>query len=569
MPRAVELLRQGRNEELWQMCCGFLGLRIGEFMDIQKRLLLEQLELLNKSELGKKIMRGAEPRTVAEFRRRVPLTTYKDYCPELLEKKENILPAKPVFWVHTSGRSGEYPCKWVPITEAYAHEMSVLMYGIGMLSSCNGPDDTHKLPERPKLVYTVAPRPYMSGAMADILGLQTPLDYLPALEEAESLSFEDRVRLGFQQALTKGFDYFFGLSMVLVAVGEKFKESSTKINIRDMLFQPRVLLRLTKGLVKSQLARRPMLPKDLWAVRGIIGSGIDSWVYQDRIKELWGRYPLDVYASTEGGVFATQTWDYDSMTFIPNLNFLEFISEEEHFKWQMDRSYQPKTVLLDEVKAGENYEIVISSFHGGALVRYRVGDMVRITSLRNEALGIEIPQMAFERRVDGLLDFVVVRLTEKTIWQAIESTGIAYEDWTAYKEPGEPVLKLFVELKDGYRVSEADIASAVHEHIMKAESDDLNADSPLREDFADSIDFRIEVTLLPRGAFAGYTTQRQAEGADLAHLKPPHINPPDKVLSLLLPETEEIVVVTKRKTEAKTETAAATEDGTEADKVAL
>ena len=46
-------------------------------------------------------------------------------------------------------------------------------------------------------------------------------------------------------------------------------------------------------------------------------------------------------------------------------------------------------------------------------------------------------------------------------------------------------------------------------------------------------DFNIEVTLLPQGSFANYTAQRQAEGADLAHLKPPHINPSDKVLALL------------------------------------
>ena len=116
MPKAVELLRQGRNEELWQMCCGFLSLNLREFMDIQKRLLLEQLDLLNNCPLGKKIMRGAKPKTVEEFRRQVPLTTYADYCPELLEKREDVLPAKPALWVHTSGRSGEYPCKWVPIT---------------------------------------------------------------------------------------------------------------------------------------------------------------------------------------------------------------------------------------------------------------------------------------------------------------------------------------------------------------------------------------------------------------------------------------------------------------------
>jgi hypothetical protein len=66
MPKAVELLRQGKHEELWQMCCGYLKLDIRQFMEIQERLLLEQLELLNKSPLGQKIMRGTKPHTLDE-----------------------------------------------------------------------------------------------------------------------------------------------------------------------------------------------------------------------------------------------------------------------------------------------------------------------------------------------------------------------------------------------------------------------------------------------------------------------------------------------------------------------
>ncbi len=533
MPRAVELLRQGRDEELWQMCCGFINLTLEQFMAIQRRLLLEQIGLLNRCALGGKIMHGAKPESVEEFREQVPLTTYADYCPELMEKREDILPAKPALWVHTSGRSGEYPCKWVPIPPAYRHELSEIMYGIGMLSSCKGWGDTSSLNERPKIVYTVAPRPYMSGALATMLEAQTPSDYLPPLEEAESLSFEERIRLGFKQALSQGLDYFFGLSLVLVAVGEKFSQSSNKVDIRPLLSQPKALFRLARGLVKSKLAGRPMLPRDLWSVRGIMSGGLDSGVYKDKIKELWGRYPLDVYASTEGSIIATQTWDYDGMTFIPNLNFLEFIPEKEHFKWQLDHSYQPKAVLLDEVKAGENYEVVITNFHGGALVRYRIGDMVRITSLTNEKLGIGIPQMVFERRADDLLDFIVIRLTEKVIWQAIENTGIAYEDWAAFKKAGEPVLHLFIELKDRTLASEVDIERAVYDQIMNSENDAYTT-SQAHDDLADMINFGVEVTLLPRGAFANYTSQRQAEGADLAHLKPPHINPSNEVLSLLL-----------------------------------
>ena len=546
MLKAVELLQQGRSEELWQMCCGFLDLSLEQFMAVQQRLLSEQIELANRCTLGRKIMHGAKPQTVEEFRQQVPLTTYADFCPELSEKKEAPLPAEPAVWVHTSGRSGDYPSKWVPWTRAFVQELSTVMYGVGLLSGCKRRGDISQMNGCPKIVYTVAPRPYMTGALASMLELQTPSNYLPPLEEAEELSFEERIKLGFKQALSQGLDYFFGLSMVLVVVGNRFSDSSNKVDIRPLLSQPRALFRLMKGLAKSKLAGRSMLPKDLWSVKGIMSGGLDSGVYKEKIKALWGKYPLDTYTGTEGGIIATQTWDYDGMTFIPSLNFLEFIPEKEYFKWQLDHNYQPKAVLLDEVKAGEVYEIAITNFHGGALMRYRPGDMVRITSLRNDNLGIDIPQMAFERRADDLLDFVFVRLTEKTIWQAIENTGLDYVDWTAYKKPGEPVLSLSIELKNGYQASETEVTAAVRDQIIKSDSNVRDTELLIRDEFASMIDFKVEVDLLPQGAFGNYTKQRQAEGADLAHLKPPHINPSQKVLSLLTAKPEVVEVGAER-----------------------
>ena len=58
MPKANDLLLQGKHEELWQMCCGFLSLNTGEFMEIQERLLLQQLDLLGNCALGDKLFRG-------------------------------------------------------------------------------------------------------------------------------------------------------------------------------------------------------------------------------------------------------------------------------------------------------------------------------------------------------------------------------------------------------------------------------------------------------------------------------------------------------------------------------
>jgi hypothetical protein len=550
MPRAIDLLKQGRNEELWQMCCGYLKLDIDGFMDIQEHLLLKQLELLTNCPLGKKIMHGAQPRTLEEFRRQAPLTTYKDYCPELLEKREETLPEKPMLWAHTAGKTGEYPCKWAPMTAAYAEELSKILYGVGTISGCKDWGDISNLPETVKSLYSVAPAPYISGIFAELLKLQSPFEYLPPIDKVESLTFEERIQIGLRQAMSKGFDYFFGLSIILVNVGEKISQSPNKMDLRPFLNSPRALWRLGRGKIRSQLAGRHILPKDIWKIRGIIGSGVDSIVYKNKIKELWGKQPLDLYACTEGGVIATQTWDYDGMTFIPNLNLLEFIPEDEQLKWQMDQSYKPKTLLISEVEAGENYELVLTNFHGGALIRYRVGDMIKIQSLRNEKLGINIPQMVFERRVDDFIDFYVVTFTEKSIWQAIESAGVDYVDWIAYKDAANSTLNIGIELKDGHQVDKKQIASSIYNKLSQPDNN-KSPEVTRANDLTDINDFGIEVVLLPKGTFASYIAKRHAEGADLAHLKPPHVNPPEKVLAVLTADTKETIIVTKSGTRFK------------------
>ena len=59
MDDGIQLLRKHKYGELWQQCCGYIDLSLKEIMNIQKDLLLKQLPLLNNSELGKVIMRGA------------------------------------------------------------------------------------------------------------------------------------------------------------------------------------------------------------------------------------------------------------------------------------------------------------------------------------------------------------------------------------------------------------------------------------------------------------------------------------------------------------------------------
>ena len=271
-----------------------------------------------------------------------------------------------------------------------------------------------------------------------------------------------------------------------------------------------------------------MLPKDLWPLKGLIAYGMDTDIYKDQLIYYWGKEPLQVYVATEGGTMATQAWNKKGMTFAPQSSFREFIPEEEWLKNREDKGYQPSTVLLDQVEVGKRYEVVITGFYGVPFLRYRLGDLIKIVALEDKETGIRLPQVVFDRRADDIIDIGgFTRLDEKSVWQAIANTGIKYEDWTIRKEyeGTEPVLRLYLELKEEAEAEEM-------ERLVQEEL--VNIDPDYR-DLKDMLGIRpLRVVLLSPGSFQRYYEEKQASGADLAHLKPAHMNAPDAIIHNLL-----------------------------------
>jgi hypothetical protein len=354
------------------------------------------------------------------------------------------------------------------------------------------------------------------------------------------MSFAERFQKGFKLALSDGMDFFSSLPSVMVAAGERFSQGGGKRNIKALLQQPKMLFRIMRGVLNSKLAGRPMLPKDVWSLKGLITGGSDGSVYRDKIKDMWGRYPLELYCSTEAMVIAIQTWDYQGLTFVPASNFLEFIPEEESRKSKADPLYQPNILLLNEVKPGENYELVITNFHGGPFIRYRQGDMIKITARRNEKLNIDIPQMAYHSRVDDMIDIAgFTRLTETIIWKALEKTGIAYEDWTARKElKDKPILCLYLEPKESNHLSADEVATLVDEQlkILDTPYSELESYLGLKP---------LEVTFVPQGAFQKYMLKQQAAGAELGRMKVSHINQTDDTIDFLVNSSPHVAAPSK------------------------
>ena len=528
MATTLELLREGRRDEIWHKYCGFIDLSMEQFKEIQKRLLMEQIDLLSKCELGRKIMGDDVPSTVQEFRQAAPLTSYSTYAPYLLEKREDVLPCKPLWWLHTSGRSGEYEYKWIPYTDGMVQKLADCSMAIVTLASCSKRGQ-FVLQEHESMLFTLAPFPYLSGAGIRALEREFNFTYLPPMEEAIKMEFQARIMEGFRLALKSGIGCFNGLASVLTRVGDQFVQGSGSVKPSPYLLHPMVAGRLLRALARCLLdGRRRLLPKDLWDVKCIALGGSDAPLFRQRIKEYWGRAPTENYACTEAGFISLQLWNGQGMTFYPDVNFLEFLPEEDIGEDKTDSRQHMKTLLLNEVQKGGRYELVITNFRGGAMVRYRTGDIIEIVDTRDEELDVNLPQMTFYSRVNDLIDISgMVHLTETTIWRAIAESGFAYNDWAARKEyaDGRVVLRVYVEPKEEFPVGE--LRERIRANLQRLNRDYADMERNWQLD-------PLEVRLLPVGAYRRFYETRQREGADLAHLKPPHMSPSDRALQLLM-----------------------------------
>ncbi|MFH0768025.1 MAG: GH3 auxin-responsive promoter family protein [Chloroflexota bacterium] len=520
------------QDELWQRYCGFLDLSIKEFMDIQKELLMDEIKLVADSTLGKKIMGGNKPKDVEEFRRIVPLTTYDDYEPYLSEQRDDALAVKPYFWCHSSGKGGRF--KWIPQSTEAGARASMRILSSFILASANKKGDINIAPGL-RFFGMLAPKPYVSGYFTDFLTKNFSFQAIPSAEQAKNMAFQDRAQKGFQVALKDGVDIITAMSSVLAKIGERFSNQTQSMKFSSSMLHPKIVLRFLLALLRAKREKRAILPKDLWAPLGITTMGTDTTIYKKEIEHYWGVEPLECYASAEMIVAALQAWNKKWITFLPDMVYLEFIPYEEHLKHQDDKDYHPATVLLSEVEEGQLYEVVITQFYGMPLLRYPMGDLVKVVALRDDEAGINLPQIIFQRRagesinLGGLAD-----LDEKIIWQAIANTGIKYEDWSACKEydQNQSFLRLYLELNEERETTE--IEKMIHEQLEKIDIDyrDINSYLGLQP---------VRVTSLSPKTFQHYMDEKVKEGADFARLKPSHINPPEATVRRLLELSEAIV----------------------------
>ena len=435
--RFKEKLLKCQPGEIWEEYCGFLDLSIDEYMKIQYRLLDEQIDLFSKCGLGQKIMHGQRPSGVEEFRRTVPLTSYEDYAEILLNKKNSMLPSEPVIWLETTWESGSHPKKLAPYTREMldVYTSNILA---AMILSTSDQKGKFRVHSGDKVLYGLAPLPYATGLFPLLIAPEMDIRFMPSLEDAKKLSFSEQNKTGFSAALKCGIDQFFGMSSVVYTITRNFENfaSSGSVSLKKLMgIRPKMLYRLIKARYLCNRDNRPMKPKDLFDLKGFVCVGTDTELFKNELEEAWGKRPLEIHGGTEPSCMGTETWSRNGLVFFPDNAFYEFIPKDEMLRNEEDPSYTPKTYLMNEVQANQEYEIVLTLFKGGAFMRYRPGDMYRCLRTVNERDGVMLPQFEYVDRVPSVIDIAgFTRITESSISRVLQLSGLPVGDWFALKE---------------------------------------------------------------------------------------------------------------------------------------
>lgn len=513
-------LNNSTPAEIWQEYCGFLDLSLDEYMAIQNRLLMEQVELLAKCPLGQRFFKGGTPKTVDEFREKVPLTTYEDYADILLLKRADMLPAPPVVWLKTTWESGSKPEKWAPYCESMLDIYKSNITAAMLLSTSEEKYKFH-VKSGYRVLYGLAPVPYATGLFPDLIDSEITMKFLPPLKQARSMPFGEQSKLGFLLGLQGGIDMFFGLSSVIHRISQEFDLSfsgggSDKLNLSA--FKPSMLYKILKAKYESKRDGVPVKPKDLFDLKGFVCVGTDTELFKDDLENAWGRKPLEVMGGTEPSCIATETWSKDGLTFFPNAGFYEFIPEEEMLKNLYNPEYTPRTYLMNELTANRNYELVITVLKGGSFVRYRPGDVYRCVRICNQKDGIDFPQFQYVDRVPTVIDIAgFTRITESSIKRVFEMAGLDITDWFAlkkYDDNKRSYMQMYIEIPDSKAGSVISCSEVLAAHLSVYFK---HFDS----DYADlkhmlGID-PLSVSVLPKGTLAEF---RRILGRDIRRINP-------------------------------------------------
>ncbi len=462
-----------------------------------ERLLFKILKANRSSEYGRRYGFD-EIKTVEEYRRRVPVTTFDDYegyVRRMIDGNEdNLITSLPlVGYAQSSGSVGAR--KFVPITQpevnvytrytvtrmlALADRYQREHFGHGMklgrgMFTCPSFDD-------------VLPNGLPCSNIADVAAKQLGFIYPYILNQPFSKYFNeteaDSKYLNFRFGLEdKNTTYIFGIFFkefiglvqyleknwrTIVDDIEKGTVSELSRATPEALEKLLPVLRPNPGRAAELRAEfekgfDETLFKRIWPhMSAVCGIGTSTFApFAKKLRNYTGGVPYDfsIYGASEGLIAAVDALESPKQLLLVDSCFYEFIPMEDG-----EADGGERFLGLGELEVGKEYEIVITNQSG--LYRYKCGDVIRVVDYMNEC-----PYVQFSFRKGQLLNMTGEKTTEEHMAAAVKAiereAGCTITDWAAYNRLEDEPYYYVLLAETNPPVDLAPYSGFAHETLMR------------------------------------------------------------------------------------------------------
>ena len=413
----------------------------------------------------------SEIRDANEYRRMVPLSSYDDYeayIDRMTERgEENLLTSYPVvYYASTSGTSGSP--KKIPVSDRglavfRSYASSVMLAVISEFYKDTAYEDVPTGFRTTMVSFSRKPLPcgVDFGSISAACMTEKSIEMLPYIMSTpkDVMFCSDNADLKYLHAryglMNRDIVYFTGayipalldMANYIIENREMLTDDIRNGKIDASVQMPDELRKTLEDSLKPDPERADELEKEfeqgfgnnilkrIWpklsAVAAIWAGNFHS--YARRLQDSFtGRsipfYTMS-YASSEG-IFGVARHPFDQYyCMIPKSCFFEFIPMDG--KGAGTEEENPKTLLMDELEDGKEYELVITNQSG--FYRYRMGDVIKVIGFYNET-----PMIVFKYRKKNIVSIAGEKFTEDHLLSAVREferrSGINIIDFCMYPD---------------------------------------------------------------------------------------------------------------------------------------
>ncbi len=542
------------NNPIWQFTSqfgGFLGNIVfnissrytADPMPNQQQLLLSLMQKNADTEYGKKYG-FRDIKTFDDYRARVPITDYDDYEPyidRMIAGEQNLITYKKIKrYIQTSGSAGKP--KLIPLCGKAIWNFQIMGFCAPLGSTLNYyKNRNEKMPgQHSFLTIEVINRDLPNGNTASCLSA-IPFNLLRPI--AQFFSVTPKAVLYPEQPEETDMNYLklrfalvnrdvTALTAALVTYLEsmfEYLEKNWQLLVSDI--EKGIIsesVRCPDDLRKKLLKKCKPDPARAAELRAEFEKGFDTpigpriwprlaWtsamrsgslaLYAEKLKYYCGDLPFNNtgYAASESLMAMPLEMSALDAVLLPKSCLFEFLPA--------DAPEGTKTLLMDELEVGKEYEVIITNLAG--LYRYRMYDVVRVTGFYQKT-----PKVEFLYRSNLVLNITGEKTTQQMLdWsveRACKEVGLSYSRFCVHgvmQQGRTPYYDVLIEPLNDEFTDLAALEKALDEALRQS---NLYIDVRRREDVLAPT----QVHLLHGGTFDAYTDTLREQGINISQVKP-------------------------------------------------